>query len=146
LSERSLCCASGGREPDEVHSICTPSKVSRPMLPAWMKDAHLLPRLGITGMSMPPFVAITGAATRAYIGSLSLTTRLFWDGVIDLQRHAEQCFWAMAVGAAKLRKLCPQRSAQGERNRTHPLFPFTLRVFVRWSRRNRALALFSETC
>jgi len=34
-------CAPAGRQPDKTHSVCTPGKVSSPLLPAWMKYARL---------------------------------------------------------------------------------------------------------
>ena len=68
------------------------------------------------------------------------------DDVIGLQGHAEQLLRAMAVSTARPWKRCTQGATQRERVGTHPLFPFTLRAFVRWSRRNRTLALFSEMC
>jgi hypothetical protein len=103
---------------------------------------HLPSRQGITGIDMPPLIAVTGTATQTYVGYLGLTTRRFWDDVNDLQRHAEQLLWAMAVGTARLRKLCTQCSAEGKRNGAHPPFPVDLCAVVRWSRRNRALVLF----
>jgi hypothetical protein len=61
-------CAPAGRKPDETHSVCTPGKVSPPMLPAWMKYTHPPSHQGITGLDTPPFIAVTGTATQTYIG------------------------------------------------------------------------------
>src|SRR5882724_2204092 len=132
-------CAPAGCQPDEAHSVCTPGKVSSPLLSARMKCPHRPSRLGITGIDTPPLIAVTGTATQTDIGELSLITGCSWNDVIDLQRHAEQLLRAMAVGTARLWKPCPQCATQRERDATHPLFPFTMRPFVRWSRRNRAL-------
>jgi hypothetical protein len=84
-------------------------------------------------------------ATQTGIGQLGRAPSGCGDDMINFKAEPKEFLRTIAVGATGCWILCTQCLAQGTRQRTHRVCTWTLRPFVRCSRRNCALALLRET-
>jgi len=97
--QRFNCCAPRGSQTNEARPIGAPLKMLRPFLPAWMEEIDQAAGDGITGFGDLPLVAVASAASQAQIGDDRFAAARRGDDVIGFERHAQQFFRAVAVGA-----------------------------------------------
>jgi hypothetical protein len=113
----------GGSAPDDQREVFTPDKMTRPLLPARMKEGDEAPRLTVAGGGSVSFVTVTAAGEGEILHGGGTTSAVRND-VVCLKGLCREGGGAAAVFTSPLGALCDlETQSAGRPSRRHPALP-----------------------